>query len=169
METTVTAIFGSQDLARHATEQLLAAGYRAGQLSLVLADSPNWRQAVHHDTEDRPRGAMTGAAVGGVFAAILAGALPVPVFGVFAAGPLLAMLAAAPVGAVAGATAGTLIGAAVGTQVESEYDHRLEAGDVLLAVHTDHAHARAARAALAAAGGSGISDAVHGTHRAAEA
>ncbi|MBI2409713.1 hypothetical protein HYV30_01575 [Candidatus Kaiserbacteria bacterium] len=97
-------------------------------------------------------GAKTGAAWGGAIGAgiglaTVAGALPV-IGPIFVAGPLAAALGlgagalgTAAAGAITGAAAGGLIGALVSWGISEpaakKYADRVEAGDILVAVHAD--------------------------------
>lgn len=96
-------------------------------------------------------GAKTGAVVGGSLGALagiatVAGLIPV-IGPIFAAGPLIALLgigggvATTAAGAVTGAVTGSIIGALVNmgaSETEAkEYEDRVTAGDVLVAVEAD--------------------------------
>jgi hypothetical protein len=161
MQVTVSGVFASVELSQLAVQKLLRAGFPPAEIQVVGKDTPHRHDVVNAETSDAARGAATGAAVGGVFAAVCAGALALPGVNVIAAAPVLAALAGGGAGAAAGGVVGLLIGSATGHQVAEEYEHALDEGRVLVAVHTDRAHALKAREALLGAGGKAISDSVH--------
>jgi hypothetical protein len=104
------------------------------------------------DASSAGEGAAAGAATGGTIGALAglataAGVIPV-IGPIFAAGPLLAALGigagvvgTTAAGAVTGAAAGGVIGALVNWGVDKadaqRYEERVQAGEILVAVHTD--------------------------------
>jgi hypothetical protein len=163
METTVTGMFASQELAKAAIEQLAAAGFREPAVCLVTAETPHRHEIVAEETADAARGTLGGFVVGGIGGAI-AGAVLAPAFSAhWGLGAVVGAVAAAGVGGLLGYG----IGALTGHQVQEEYESRLEGGAVMVAVNTDHAHAAKAREVLATAGGTDLSDSVHRRHHGA--
>ncbi|HEU4677433.1 MAG TPA: hypothetical protein VFS75_01790 [Candidatus Paceibacterota bacterium] len=155
MKQVVLGLFSSraraEELIRHLTESL---GVRTDDISYIYRNTEGDVEAAPATDAHTPAsGAATGALVGGSVGALagIATAIGViPVIGpIFAAGPLVAALGigtasavgTTAVGAATGAVAGGVIGALVNLgapDVEAkEYENRILAGDVLVAVTTD--------------------------------
>jgi hypothetical protein len=164
MEKTVTAIFAGPDQLSAALQQLKAAGFPPEALTRIAADNPHLHQIIGEETSDVARGALLGAAVGGVGAAIAGVVMSLPPVSVFSISPVAAAIGAGVLGAIAGGLIGVLIGSATGHQVQEEYEYLLSEGGQLLAVNTDRVHAPMAEMLLAELGGQRISTSVHRAH-----
>jgi uncharacterized membrane protein len=164
MKKLTMGIFNTRENAESAIRSLHdELGIPTDDISYVYRNSENEVKEVNltEGGEEGPaEGAVSGAVTGGTIGA-LAGIATVigiiPVIGpIFAAGPLLAALGigAGAVGttaaaAVTGAAAGGLIGALANLGVSSdkakEYEDRVYAGDILVAVHAEENYDVAAK------------------------
>lgn len=164
METTVTGLFVDADQARQARKALEREGFGADSITVLSRETENLHQLLAEETSDAARGAMLGAAVGGVGAAIAGAAMSVPPVSLFEMHWLIAAIAGGGVGAISGGLIGLLIGSATGHQVQEEYEHLIERGGLVLAVNTDGAHASKAHDLLEKLGAQSLSTAVHAKH-----
>lgn len=142
MTRTVTAIFDDLAPAARAVEDLVAAGFDRSQISLVMTDQTRARHFGEIDAEraGRPRQSSpvvttaAGSAIGAIAGALTAiAALAVP-GGIAVAGPILAILGGASVGAVGGGVVGALIGAGIPEKEARHYEHHLLHGGILVGV-----------------------------------
>ena len=145
MMTTVTGLYRTKKLAQLGVDGLVDAGFAKDHISLVMSATPDFDAIVHEETNDTVRGAITGAVVGGGFAAILVGALALPAIGLVVAGPFVASLAAGGAGAAAGSVLGGLIGRGLGEQVAVEYLTHVKNGEVVVGIDAEHARVGQAR------------------------
>jgi len=145
-------------------ERLDEAGFTAQQVSMVMQQTPNHRDAVLQETEDTHRGILAGILAGGAFASLLVGAVTLAGAPLLVAGPLLAALTAGGAGAAAGGLVGALVGHDLSVQTAQEYETEIQNGHVLLAVHTVHGRAKQARTILRDSGARMISDSVRLEH-----
>lgn len=135
-------LFTDSKAAGDAVAELNGENY-TDKISLVLRDEETGEVRSHQVKQDvdggtTALGAATGAAVGAL-GSILGSATPVTIAGVGAllvGGPLTAVL-----GAAAGAAGGALVGALIDLGFPDEranlYQHRILAGEILVAVTTD--------------------------------
>lgn len=159
----VTAIFSDPKAADRAVRDLIERHFCADEISIVVANREGTHEEeVEHDT-GVAEGAMGGAALGGLLGALGAtlvatGVVVAPQLGVFAAGPLLALLR----GAVAGAALGLEVGALAGLGFWKDEAHihatALKRGGIVVAVPAEHEHAEHARKVFRESG----ADAVRG-------
>lgn len=161
MTTVVTGVFRDRARAEAAISDLVAAGFPRADLSVILRSTPEHERRIRAETEDAPHGALLGAIAGGAFASLAFGALALSGVGLIAAGPLLAALTAGGAGAAAGGVVGALVGHGISSQVADEYETALEAGYVLVVVHTLHRRMRDARSLLVRNGAQNLFEAVH--------
>src|SRR5438105_14106618 len=97
-------------------DNLKAAGFSNNDISVLLPDKAGTRDFAHEKGTKAPEGAVTGAGTGGVLGGALGwlagvGALAVPGRRAFiAAGPIMAALSGAAVGAAPGGLHGALRG-----------------------------------------------------------
>src|ERR1700688_361658 len=98
MDSKNKAVFGIYKSISHAeatVDQLLAAGFSNGDVSVLLPDSESTRDFAHHKDTKAPEGATTGVTAGGAIGGTLGvlagiGALAIPGLGPFiAAGPIM--------------------------------------------------------------------------------
>jgi hypothetical protein len=140
---TVTALFANRAQAEAAIEILKQKGFQAEEVSLVAADVP-------HPEDDGPADEMaTGAAMGGLLGGLGAwllgaGLLTIPVLGpVLAAGPLVAALGGAAVGAGAGGLVSALTEHGVDEEEARQIEARVRDGAVLVMVGATPRHEEA--------------------------
>jgi len=141
--TSVFGIYKSRLAAEDGVDALIAAGFSASDISVLLSQDVSTREFAHEKHTKAPEGGTTGAVAGGALGGTLGllagiGAIAIPGLGPFiAAGPIMATLA----GAGAGGAVGTLIGALSGLGVPEyeakRYEGRVKDGGVLVSVHCD--------------------------------
>jgi hypothetical protein len=161
MTTTITGLYPDKAAADVAVSRLIAAGFASNTISVILSGTPHHEELVRAETEDAPRGMLSGAIAGGAFASILVGALSLPGIGLLAAGPWLGALLAGGAGAAAGGVLGGFVGHGLSLQVAQEYETALTRGGVVLGVHTVYGQAAKVRSILRDTGADHISDSVH--------
>ncbi|MGE3175619.1 MAG: hypothetical protein AB7O97_23555 [Planctomycetota bacterium] len=157
METTVTGMFADLDGAERAVGELERAGVARDAVAVITRETDNRHRLLGEETSDVARGALLGAVVGGVGMA-LGGLAMAELFDLH---PALAVLGFGVLGAAAGTAIGVLIGSATGHQVQEEYEHLIDSGRVLLAVHGDAASAARVQGLLAQQGAEMLSTSVH--------
>ncbi|MCJ2066958.1 hypothetical protein MKK63_30350 [Methylobacterium sp. J-088] len=159
----LTALFDEYEAAARAVDQLEAAGFAHGDISIISnrtdpegAALPPIDQA--HEPDEAVDSAGTGATVGTVLgggAGLLAGLglLAIPGLGpVVAAGWLVATVTAAGVGAAAGGLIGGLTGAGLSEGEAETYAEGVRRGGTLVTVRADETRADRALSILAQAG-----------------
>lgn len=150
MVKTIVGSFDSFNEAHQVANDLRAAGYLDSDISIVAnnatgdyRDDERVRVASDHDTSATTKGAVTGAVVGGGagLAASLAG-LAIPGIGpIIAAGPIVATLAGAGIGAVAGGLIGGLVDLGVPENDAQYYAESVRRGGALVTVRADESRA----------------------------
>jgi hypothetical protein len=139
--TSVFGIFKSVVEAERAADQLLAAGFANGDISVLLSDQRSTRDFAHEKNTKAPEGATTGMAAGGALGGTLGllaglGTLAIPGLGPFiAAGPIMAMLGGMGAGGAIGGLLGALVGMGIPEYEAKRYEGRVKSGGVLLSVH----------------------------------
>ncbi|HEX5070786.1 MAG TPA: hypothetical protein VFV78_11285 [Vicinamibacterales bacterium] len=141
--TSVFGIYKSRTAAEDGVDALIAAGFSASDISVLLSQDVSTREFATEKHTKAPEGGTTGAVAGGAIGGTLGllagiGAIAIPGIGPFiAAGPLMATLA----GAGAGGAVGTLIGALSGLGIPEyeakRYEGRVKDGGVLVSCHCD--------------------------------
>jgi hypothetical protein len=150
----VTGLFKDSQEAHDAFEQLVAASFDPHEISVLrVVDGVLEEVPVDHKS-GVPAGLTTGAALGVGLAGAIALTGPVGV-SFLAAGPILAMLQGAFLGAAGGGLLGALAGLAFWSD-EPELEADLAPGSVFLGVTAEGARARAARQTLLSAGAARI-------------
>ena len=141
-----TAVFGiyrNRSQAESAVDQLIEAGFRTEDISVLLAENVGTKDFAHEKHTKAPEGTATGAAAGGVVGGTLGllagiGALALPGLGPFiAAGPIMALLAGAGAGGVVGGLVGALVGMGIPEYEAKRYEGRIKEGGILMSVHCD--------------------------------
>ena len=108
MSKSVFGIAITHGQAERIVEQLQAEGFAASEISVLMPDTGGTRDVGHVKATKAPEGATTGAATGGATGGVIGllagiGALAIPGVGPFiAAGPIMAALSGAAVGAATG-------------------------------------------------------------------
>jgi hypothetical protein len=139
----VFGIYTSVGHAEGAVDRLMEAGFRSGDVSVLMPDNESTRDFAHQKDTKAPEGTTAGVTVGGVIGGTLGllagiGVLAIPGLGPFiAAGPIMAALAGLGVGGVTGGVVGALIGMGIPEYEAKRYEGRVKNGGVLLSVHCD--------------------------------
>ena len=142
------ALFGlakSEDQAISIFNQLNGAGFSDNDISVLFPNKTGTRHLAHSQRTRAPEGAAIGASVGIVVGAALGwllgiGTLAISDLGPFlAAGPLVAALAGAGIGAIAGGLAGALIGMGMPQFEATQYQAKMDGGNILISVLTEGA------------------------------
>jgi hypothetical protein len=173
MGTVISGTFADRAAAHEAVERLRAAGIPTADISIIVRDTetlgePRVRDAevrrgpstreeeapAEHDTAETPSATVKGAEIGGIGGLLIGlGALTVPgSLPIVAAGPVLAALGGAAVGAAVGGFVGALEELGVPEEHASVHAADVERGHVLLAVRTDAASQARARDLMTQAG-----------------
>jgi hypothetical protein len=156
------AVFGiakDQSQAIAIADQLKAAGFSNGDVSVLFPDKKGTRDFAHEQNTKAPEGAVTGATggalLGGGFGWLVGiGALAIPGLGPFiAAGPILAALAGAAGGAAVGGLTGALIGMGIPEYEAKRYEGKVKDGNILMSVHTEDSAERDRAKKIFEAGG----------------
>jgi len=141
-----TAVFGiyrDRAHAEQAVDALRGAGFRNGDVSVLLPDNAGTKDFAHDKNTKAPEGTTTGATSGGLVGGALGwlagiGALAIPGVGPFiAAGPIMGALAGVGVGGAVGGLLGALVGMGIPEYEAKRYEGRVRDGGVLLSVHAD--------------------------------
>jgi uncharacterized membrane protein len=112
-------------------------------ISIVVPDRREARELAREHGTKAPEGAVAGAGAGGLLGGTLGllvgiGALAIPGVGpLIAAGPVLAALSGVAAGMTVGGISGALVGMGIPESEARDYESRLRAGNVILAVHTE--------------------------------
>lgn len=136
MTQSVTGIFADRGAAETATHSLVAAGFRRDQIHILDARNLGRRSWIARRIVDTKRAVLLGLFVGGAGGAI-AGML----LGSNGTAVLTATALGCGVAALGGALLGTVVGRSTSSQIQSELEHEVDAGKVLVSVTTDEAHA----------------------------
>src|SRR3981189_1677848 len=108
MSKSVFGIATTQGQAERIVQQLQGQGFATSEISVLMPDTGGARAVGHIKATKAPEGATTGAATGGATGGVIGllagiGALAIPGVGPFiAAGPIMAALSGAAVGAATG-------------------------------------------------------------------
>jgi len=122
-------------------DRLRASGFRAAEISFVMADQGG-DIAVEGNTK-APEGATAGASGGALLGGALGwmvgiGALAIPGLGPFiAAGPIMAALGGAAIGGTAGGVTGGLVGLGFSEYEAKQYENYLKDGHGLISVRVE--------------------------------
>src|SRR5512140_2094510 len=141
----VFCIATSRDQAETIVVQLKTANFSHNDISVLFPDKDTTRDFAHEKNTKAPEGAVAGAGTGGVLGGALGwivgiGALAIPGVGPFiAAGPIMAALSGAAIGATMGGIAGGLIGMGIPELEARRYEGKVNAGNILISVHTESA------------------------------
>jgi hypothetical protein len=157
-------IYDHQSDASDAVDRLRAAGFRQTDISVLLSRNEGNKDLALDKGTKAPEGAAAGTGsgllVGGALGWLAGiGTLAIPGLGPFiAAGPIMALLGGAGVGAAVGGLTGALIGAGIPEYEVKRYEGRIRGGHVLVSVHCDDAEwASSAKEVLRETGAQDIS------------
>ncbi|WP_347986493.1 hypothetical protein [Methylomonas sp. AM2-LC] len=121
--------------------QLKSAGFSSNDISVLLPDKNTSKDFAYEKHTKAPEGASVGGTLGLGVGAVLGwlvgiGSLAIPGVGPFiAAGPIMAALSVAAVGAAAGGLTGALIGVGMPEFEAKRYEGKIKGGCVLISVH----------------------------------
>lgn len=127
--------------------QLKSAGFSSNDISVLLPDKNTSKDFAYEKHTKAPEGASIGGTVGIGVGAVLGwlvgiGSLAIPGVGPFiAAGPIMAALSVAAVGAAAGGLTGALIGMGIPEYEAKRYEGKIKGGCVLISVHAANSDA----------------------------
>jgi hypothetical protein len=142
--TAAFGIFNSRVAAERCIDNLMVAGFRSDDISVLAPDQDATRELATEKNTKAPEGATAGATTGGVIGGTLGllagiGTLAIPGVGPFiAAGPIMASLAGLGVGAAAGGFIGALVGMGIPEYEAKRYEGRVKNGGILVSVHCDN-------------------------------
>ena len=140
------AVFGlyqNEKQAERTVDDLMAAGFRNDDVSVLLPDNQGTKDFAHDKSTKAPEGTAAGVTTGGVIGGTLGllagiGVLAIPGVGPFiAAGPIMAALAGLGAGGAVGGIIGALVGMGIPEYEAKRYEGHIKAGGVLLSVHCD--------------------------------
>ena len=164
--TAVFAIFSDRLHVETGVDALLEHGFRAEDVSVLLADNMGTKDFAHEKHTKAPEGATAGAGAGALVGGAIGllaglGAIAIPGLGIFlAAGPIIGALAGAGAAGVAGGIIGSLIGLGMPEYEAKRYEGLIKEGRILLSVHCDNSDwVKRAKEVLANAGAEDISSA----------
>jgi len=135
----------NQEQASRIVDELKGSGFSKNDISVLFSDKSGTKDFAHEKNTKAPEGATTGLATGGVLGGVLGwlagvGALAIPGIGPFvAAGPIMAALGGATIGAGAGGLIGALVGLGIPEYEAKRYEGKLREGNILISVHSDNA------------------------------
>jgi len=141
--TAAFGIFKSRSQAEVCVDNLMAAGFRSDDISLLAPDQAVTHQLATEKNTKAPEATTTGAAAGGAIGGTLGllagiGALAIPGVGpLIAAGPIMGALAGLGAGAATGGLIGALVGMGIPEYEAKRYEGRVKDGGILLSVHCD--------------------------------
>ncbi len=144
----VSGLFRDRDSAERAYDSLVARGYTADDIDLVMSEDARKKHFGHVTSEsvetEMGNKAMKGAGVGGAIgvtvgatlAAIAAvgTSLAIPGLGLVVAGPVAAALAGAGAGGAAGGVLGSMVGAGMSEERVKRYETGLKDGGIVMGV-----------------------------------
>ena len=139
----VFCIASSRPQAERIMTRLRAAGFSGNDVSVLLPDQAGTRDFAHEQHTKAPEGAAAGAGTGGVLGGTLGwlvgiGSLAIPGVGPFiAAGPIMAALGGAAIGAAVGGLGGALMGMGIPEHEAKQYEGKIRDGNILISVHVE--------------------------------
>jgi len=144
----ITGMFNDRAKAERAVEDLHRLGYSQNDISVMIQDETIHKQFATKNVGNKAgEGLGTGATIGGILGAIIAGLtatgsiIAIATTGGAAtplvAGPLAAALAGLGVGAAGGGIIGALVGAGIPEEKARAYEQGLQRGGILVGVYAD--------------------------------
>lgn len=139
-----TEIFKSQEAAEKAYQDAIDAGYQPHDINVLMSEDSRKKYYDSVLVKEGSKasqgvgvGGATGAALGGIVAAIAAigTSLVIPGLGLVIAGPLAAGLAGAGAGSIAGGLVGALIGWGISEDKAKVFESGIKSGGIVLGVH----------------------------------
>lgn len=170
MSTSIYALAKTDVQANTIVTALQSAGFRSDDISVLFPDKSSSRDFAHEKNTKAPEGAVAGGLSGGVLGGALGwmagiGLLAIPGVGPFiAAGPIMALLGGAALGAAAGGLTGSLIGMGMPEFEAKRYEGKIRDGRILISVHADNSDwTNKAKQVLTDAGAEDVSSASQAT------
>ncbi|MBA2657901.1 MAG: hypothetical protein H0U70_13105 [Tatlockia sp.] len=139
-----THLFKDVEAAEKAYEEALSKGYTPKDINVIMSEDSRKKyygsvlvKEESKATEGLGIGSVTGAAIGGLVAAIAAigTSLVLPGLGIIIAGPLAAGLAGAGAGGLTGGLVGALIGWGIPEDKAHVYETGIKSGGIVLGVN----------------------------------
>jgi uncharacterized membrane protein len=138
----IAGVFKSQYDANQTLSQLLEEGFNKDNISLIMSDATKGKifAEVPESTsvaQGSTAGALWGGAIGVLIAGLTAvGSITVPGVGLLVAGPIVAILSGAGVGAAVGGVSGALISYGFSVDEANRYEEEIRLGKAVVVVHT---------------------------------
>ncbi|MEX0773634.1 MAG: hypothetical protein WD038_10730 [Balneolales bacterium] len=148
MSENVICIAGTEEQAADIIDKLKSEKFSKDDVSVLYSDTSGSRSFAHEKHTKAPEGMATGASSGGVLGAAIGwlagvGALATPVLGpLIAAGPIMALLSGAGIGAAIGGVTGVLVGLGIPEYEAKRYEGKLKEGNILISVHVKNTDQR---------------------------
>ncbi len=155
----VFGLYASRLQVERAVDTLRAAGFRPGDVSVLMPTDESTKDFAHEKNTKAPEGTAAGGLTGGLAGGTLGwlagiGAFAIPGLGpLVAAGPIVAMLTGVGVGAAVGGLTGALVGLGIPEFEAKRYEGLVRGGRILLSVHADDPNWRAKATAILEATG----------------
>lgn len=139
-----TELFKTQEEAEKAYQDALDAGYKPQDINVIMSEDSRKKYYDSMLVKEGSKastgmgvGGLTGAAIGGIVAAIAAvgTSLVIPGLGLVIAGPLAAGLAGAGAGGITGGLVGALIGWGIPEDKAKVFEEGIKSGGIVLGVH----------------------------------
>jgi len=140
----VYGVFQTRAQAEECIDILVQNGFRAEDVSVLMADNIGTKDFAHEKNTKAPEGTATGAIAGGIAVGTLGllaglGALAIPGVGpLLAAGPIVAALAGVGAGGTVGGLIGALIGLGIPEFEAKRYEGLIKEGRILISAHCDN-------------------------------
>jgi hypothetical protein len=136
---TITALFDTREAADYALYKLDQSGFTQDQVSLLVSEETRGKHFGIVEDDKSDEGAVAGAAIGGLTAALYvglasAGAFFIPGLNLVVSGALIGSLAGLGAGAAAGGLIGALVGAGIPEHEAKVYEERVRKGGILVAI-----------------------------------
>lgn len=144
MPKAVFCIASTEGQAQVIVNHLKTAGFSSNDISVLFPDKRGTKDFAHEQHAKAPEGATAGVGTGGILGGAFGwlaslGALTIPGAGpLIAAGPVMSALSGAAVGAAVGGVAGALVGLGIPEYEAKRYEGKIDAGNILISVHTDN-------------------------------
>jgi len=164
MAKAIFCIATNESQAEMMINQLKIEGFSDSDISILFPDKTGTKDFAHEQHTKAPEGAVTGGTTLGIVGGTLGwlasiGTLAIPGIGPFvAAGPIMAALSAAAIGATLGGITGALVGMGIPEFEAKRYEGKIKEGNILISVHSEnHEETKRARDILEATGAHDIS------------
>ncbi len=141
MNTSVYCLAESTTQADMIVKQLRSRGSAADDISILFPDRQTTKDFAYEKHTKAPEGTTAGVVTGGLLGGALGwlagiGTLAIPGVGPFiAAGPIMAALSGAALGATVGGITGALIGMGIPEFEAKRYEGKVREGRILISVH----------------------------------